>query len=196
MDMSNAKTPRRLYLPRATRRLGQQLLTQQCWCWGQDVRCESGNLLLQYGFERHRPPDGESGATTYLLRLLPDRVLALWGFGLWYGECDCGGIFVGRFDFEARFSARETPPLPVWTPHQLADVPVPCDACRRRAARHLLSRAAGWIADYERWILAQRGLEYRRACLENWSQDFIAPEAMAPSWQRVQHDLAARRLPN
>ena len=64
-----AAPPRRLYMGKRVRRLGQSLLTQQCWCWGRDVTRPDGNLLLQYGFTRHRPPGQERGATTYICLL-------------------------------------------------------------------------------------------------------------------------------
>ncbi|HVF09872.1 MAG TPA: hypothetical protein VNA16_03670 [Abditibacteriaceae bacterium] len=77
-NQQNSRTSDDLLSGRA-RALGKRLLAQQCWCWGQDVRYVEGNLLLRYGFERRRAPQWQSGATTYLLRHLPDRVIALWG---------------------------------------------------------------------------------------------------------------------
>ena len=29
-------------------------MEQQLWCWGRDVERPEGNLLMAYGFERHR----------------------------------------------------------------------------------------------------------------------------------------------
>lgn len=185
--------PRRLYLPRATRRLGQQLLTQQCWCWGQDVRRPEGNLLLQYGFERQRPPHGESGATTYILRASSKRYVALWGFGFWYGESGSGAIFVGRFAFEPRFSAHSEPPLPIWMPSQLNEIPAPASTCQRRVARELLKDALRWAAGYEEWCIEHTGLDYRRRCLEAWSQPFLPPEQVAASWENVARSLSVSR---
>ncbi len=80
------------------------------------MRHASGNLLLAYGFDRARPPQNVIGASAYQLRLLADethpreRVIALWGFGIWDGEwaqdgSEIGGIFIGRADFEPRWSA-------------------------------------------------------------------------------------------
>ena len=186
------RRPRRLYLPRETRRLGKALLTQQCWCWGQDVRHPEGNLLLRYGFERQRPPQGESGATTYWLRLLPNSFVALWGFGLWYGEAERGAIFVGRFDFAPRFSAEYALPLPVWLPAQLGEVAVPASTHERRLARELLQRSLNWVATYEQWAMDNTGLEYRRRCLEAWSQEYLPPEQVAATWQNVAQSVSSK----
>lgn len=185
--------PRRLYLPGETRRLGKSLLTQQCWCWGQDVRRPEGNLLLEFGFERRRPPHGESGATAYLLRLLPNCVVTLWGFGMWYGECDRGAIFVGRFDFEPKLSLCAEPPLPIWTPKQLSALPVPRTSIERRLTRELLTDALCWAADYERWAIEKTGLPYRKRCLEAWSQRFLPPENVVESWALVAQNVSPRR---
>ena len=65
----------------------------------QNGKREAGNLLLQYGFSRQRPSEGESGATTCNLKLLPNAHISFWGFGLFYGEIGQGGVFIGRFNF-------------------------------------------------------------------------------------------------
>ena len=187
------KSARRLYLPRPARRLGQQLLAQQCWCWGQDVRHPEGNLLLQYGFERQRPPHEQSGATTYILRAMPDHCVALWGFGFWYGQIGRGAIFIGRFAFEPRFSTHTKPPLPVWMPSQLSELSAPASTCERRLARELLQKALCWIAGYESWCIQQTDLEYRRRCLEAWAQPYLPPEQVATAWKNLAHGLSLSR---
>lgn len=60
---------------------GAELMHQQCWCWGQDVRRPEGNLLLENGFERTRAPEDVSGSFRYWLERNGTR-LALWGFGV------------------------------------------------------------------------------------------------------------------
>ena len=49
----------------ALQRRGSALLNQQCWFWGQDVRRAEGNLLLELGFQRQRPPEEQQGCTQY-----------------------------------------------------------------------------------------------------------------------------------
>ena len=171
---------RRLHLPRGFRARGQLLLEQQCWLWGQDVRHAPGNLLLQYGFDRARAPHDVIGASAYQLRLLPDdicpreRVVALWGFGLWYGEADEGdqsGIFIGRAAFEPRWSATALPPRSAWSPAPIhAATRAPQLKTERQQARVLLKGALSWIASYENWALARVGETERCRQLQAWPQ--------------------------
>lgn len=193
-DATKTKT-RRMAMPREARRVGRKLLTQQCWCWGQDVKCPSGNLLMQYGFERQRPPQGESGATTYNLKLLPDARVALWGFGLWYGEEGQGAVFIGRFNFEVLWSEAWDLPHQVWIPPQIGEFArVPSTRTERVATRRLLSRALLWMQSYESWILETHGVEYRCRCLEKFSKA-LAPEIAVQSWKPLSQAVLSSRLP-
>lgn len=185
---------RRMMMPREARRVGRKLLTQQCWCWGQDVKCEAGNLLMQYGFSRQRPPEGESGATTYSLKLLPNAHVALWGFGMFYGEAGRGGVFVGRFNFEARYHATWELPGQIWSPPQIDDlVHVPKTREERDTTRVLLSNAILWMQRYEQWVLEKQGLEYRCRCLEKFPRP-VAPDVAAQSWKPLSQAVLAARL--
>lgn len=65
---------------------GTKLLTQQCWYWGCDVRRAEGNLLLERGFTRTRPPAGAEGSTAYALEPALGAQLTLWSFGFFYCE--------------------------------------------------------------------------------------------------------------
>ena len=56
---------RRLHLPGGFRKRGQQLLEQQCWLRGQDVR-HAGFWLTA---STARPPQNIVGASAYQLRL-------------------------------------------------------------------------------------------------------------------------------
>ena len=51
------------------RRKGQELLHQQCWNWGRDIVRSEGNLLLEAGFLKRRPPGEEAGSSCYTLAL-------------------------------------------------------------------------------------------------------------------------------
>ena len=180
------------------------MLEQQCWLWGRDVRYSAGNLLLAYGFERARPPQGTIGASAYQLRLLADeshpreRLVALWGFGLWYGEWtldsdgalgEIGGIFIGRAEFGPCWSARVMPPANVWSPAPLnAATRAPQGCHERRQARQLLAGALNWIADYESWALARVGHAERARQLDAWRQARgtpTPPAEFAPAWRAL-----------
>ena len=62
-------------LPARVRRRGEAVLHQQCWCWGQDIRRVAGNLLLDNGFDKHRPLDGKEGSSAYRLNLSNKELL-------------------------------------------------------------------------------------------------------------------------
>jgi hypothetical protein len=165
---ASTHTARRLYLPSRVRSLGRKLLTQQCWCWGLDVRHAQGNALCRRGFERFPAPDGERGATTYL-RVQNGVALALWGFGIWYGEAASGAIFLGRFDFEPRLCDEFLPPCPAWLPQQVRDATrAPLSREERRLAREMMSRALLQIAEDEERVQREMGILYRRECLKAW----------------------------
>lgn len=175
---------RRVSLPRGARRLGRQLLTQQCWCWGQDIKRGDSNLLCDFGFEKLRPPSGERGATSYRLAS-KSEIVVLWGFGLYYGEAGANGIFVGRFDFSPRFMDA-SPVLPLWEPKQLhatsREAQTPSERWR---VRELLSRAARWIAAYEGWIALTTAPEYRRECLSEWACPSLDPSSAPELWLQL-----------
>lgn len=185
--------PRRLSLPKGARRLGLQLMAQQCWCWGQDCKCHSGNLLVERGFERMPPPSGEGGATTYW-RQESQCCIGLWGFGLYFGRPDGTGIFLGRFDFAPRLMSAP-PTLPIWSPVPLQEASrLPQNRAERLEARQLLSESLQWIADYERWVTTRRGLDYRQKCLENWPQKALDASQIADLWTNLSAQCRFARL--
>jgi hypothetical protein len=75
-----------IILPEPVRRHGAELLHLQCWLWGCDIRRAGGNLLLEYGFSRQRPPSGAVGSSAYLMALESGTHVVLWGFGAFYGN--------------------------------------------------------------------------------------------------------------
>ncbi|MCS6839908.1 MAG: hypothetical protein NZ701_03935 [Roseiflexus sp.] len=66
-------------LPAHLQQRGAELLHLQCWLWGCDIRRPEGNLLLEYGFSRQRPPAGATGSSAYLRTADPDTVIVLGG---------------------------------------------------------------------------------------------------------------------
>lgn len=172
----------RMHSPNAWLREGRALLNQQCWLWGQDIRREDGNLLLQYGFERTRPPEGVSGSTQYTLQLASDRCVRLWGFGIYFGGKT--GIYLNRYEFITRSAT-------------LADTWQSADSMKRlpRCSRmDLIAEAADWIAQYETWVLRQAGLAYRSRALSKWEAAVSVPSCVALSWQSLSRRVKATAL--
>lgn len=156
-------------LPPCVQQHGPALLNQQCWLWGCDVRRPEGNLLLEYGFARTRPPEGVTGSNAYTLVTPAGQQIVLWAFGLWYGDAR-GGLFVGRYQCLPLLAATATPPAAAFLPTHVTGVAVPGTAAEWRRGLLLLADALSWIAAYERWVLASVGLPYREACVNAWER--------------------------
>ena len=155
------------------------LLHQQCWLWGQDIKRPEGNLLLEYGFRRIRPPASIQGSTRYQIRLSARATLSLWGFGLYYARCGRGGVYLNRYDATPRYGHAAGFLPHVWTP---ADLPV---TGHDPHIPYLARKAFHWIATYERWILRHYGIAYRRACLRPWHEPALLPHSLPAEWDAL-----------
>lgn len=170
----------RAYIPAQVRRQGRILLHQQCGLWGQDVRRAEGNLLLNFGFERMRAPEGAVSSSQYTLNLGKSEFVRLWGFGLFYGG-ERGGIYVNRYDFTPRL-AFATPK--VWQSiEEMRRLPAASDTS-------LLEKAMRWIASYERWVLHCYGNTYRAACLAGWRKCGLPDSGLPAAWMALAGELA------
>lgn len=143
------------------RRVQAQLLDHQLWCLGCDIRSPEGNLLLAFGFERHRPPAGRTGSSAYRLRDAGrSSTIVCWGFGIAVETTD-ERLFLRRHPFLVEHytgDARETIgfDLPARRPGlSLADDDAPRQA--------FASLARLW-ASYERWIASTAPATWRRQC--------------------------------
>lgn len=164
-----------------------QLLHQQCWQWGHDIRSPYGNLLLDYGFQRHRPPLGQMGSTRYQMRLSARSTMTLWGFGFYYARCGKGGAYVNRYECRPCFCALAGFLDGVWTKDQL---PVSSDRNPDlRLLRYLSAKAFEWISAYEEWVLRTYGLAYRRETLREWHEPSILPEWVPFQWADLSRQL-------
>jgi hypothetical protein len=169
-------------LSQSFRRHGARLMNQQCWCWGQDVRREEGNLLIAYGCSRERPPAGIAGATMYTIRPESRSTIVLWAFGLFYGQQGVGGLFVPRFGFTPSLVSSEQPPAGVWSPNHLPPMAIPTSATDWHRAGRLLAAAVRWIAGYEEWVLAHYGAAYRDGIVAKLPYATIPVENMPAEW--------------
>ena len=168
----------------ASRRKGQELLDRQCWIWGRDIVRPEGNLLLEAGFLRRRPPEGEAGSSCYTLALPDGASLMLWGFGLLYGTPLNGGVYLNRYKFRPVWLQSETVQKPIWKPETIPTAQTPPSP---RAPVDLTVAAIRRIAEYEEWALARCGLEYRRAVLRQWKRPSkrLPPQALPQAWRAL-----------
>ena len=171
---------------------GTRLLAQQCWYWGCDVRRPAGNLLLEHGFARTRPPAGTDGSTIYTYAPTREVQIALWSFGVFIGREGLGGLFLDRFRFEPRpLDAAALPPS-IWRREDLPPLRRPCERDRERTAA-LLGDLIGWIVVYEDALLGSYGPGYREACLRQWSRQKLALPAdqLVSGWQALAGAITA-----
>lgn len=183
--LAPARLGQTVCLPAAVRRHGTSLLNQQFWLWGQDIRRPEGNLLLQHGFARTRPPEDIQGGRRYALRLDPDRTVVLWGFGLFYGDEERGGLYLSRFRLAPLLCASATPPVGVWTPSQLPPLSDPVGESDWGRARLLLGAALRWVSAYETWVVREMGSDYRQRCLTGCSRPVCPADGGAALWLRM-----------
>lgn len=173
------QTPTTNALLRSLRKRGRDLLHQQCWQWGQDVRYPEGNVLLAYGFTRERPPREVTGSSQYTLRLTNAQQVRLWGFGLAFGYKQ--GIYLNRYEFIPRA-------IQISAGWQSSES---FKKSRKSMDLRLLSSAIQWIADYEAFILNRYGSAYRRQTLRNLEGRKLTPEDLLEEWRSMAAHLRA-----
>ena len=168
-------------MPQQILRFGGQLMEQQLWCWGRDVERVEGNLLMEFGFERHRECEIDPQSTCY--RLDCDELhVCLWGFGMFFGRRDLGGLFVNRFDFRPGWAPIESLAEGIHWPQELPAFTRPRGRSQWLRARELWSGLLGWIADYEAWVQNANGEAYRSKTVETWLRPFVRAEKMSAAW--------------
>ena len=169
-------------MPPTIRRFGSKLLSQQLWCWGQDIAYPDENLLMRFGFDRYRDTLPHSPSTCY--RLDQEQLhVALWGFGMFFGQRELGGLYLGRFDFCPEWAPIESISLSIHWPDELPIFARPYGQDQWLRARQLWQSLLLWIGRYEDWILETAGIEYRQECVESWLRPFVRAERISDAWK-------------
>lgn len=180
-----ASTQRGWGYPPPVRRLAAHLLNQQLWCWGRDVLCPDGNLLTRYGLHRRRDPGRpEKGATCYRSDDNACHV-ALWGFGVFFGMRQHGGLFIGRYSFQPRWAPVEAISLGVHSLDGLRMFGRPRGAEDWRHAHHLCRELFDWIVRYESWVQRTVGTAFRQECIRNWATPIVSAAGQVKAWRRI-----------
>ncbi|MEM8945330.1 MAG: hypothetical protein AAGD11_09115 [Planctomycetota bacterium] len=184
------------YDSRELRKYGVNLLSQQIWCWGQDILRAEGNWLLEIGFERvEAPEDRESCSSVYTLELPRERRVVLRGFGVFYGDDALGGVFLPRFEFAPQYTTHASLERPPWTNADLPELDAP-SASERSACKSLTLDLIDWIRAYEVTIVERLGIEHRQATLSAWAskKNPVTPaEEMAAAWRLLGVAIAEGR---
>lgn len=155
-----------------------QHMQQQCWLWGCDIRHHDGNLLLTYGFTRHRPTN-PTYSSLYALPTANHHVL-LWGFGMYVGNTTHSGAFIFRHTF-----------TPLAVAHPALSTHTPDDVIRGACvptAHHQDCTAAAltWIGTYEAWVVQHMGIDYRQQSIASWPKKSFQTEhaAFIDDWRQ------------
>lgn len=180
--------------PGKVQRAAAALLHQQIWCWGRDILCHSGNLLVRYGLHRIPPPAGSDAPSIYYRKTSARQCVLLRGFGVFYGDEQRGGIFVRRCGFEPqRTPGAELTELP-WTIDDLPHLAQP-ELPELAPCRSLLLDLVGWIGRFEAWVQRTQGVSYRVATLTRWDdgvRQVVPAEQMVEAWRRLGQVVADR----
>ena len=166
------------------------LLDQQFWRWGCDVKHRSGNQLIRFGFRRVPPPDPEPpNSSAYSLELDPVTRIVLRGSAAFYGNENLGGLLTRRFDsqpYRTPLAHLEELPhtpdsLPPLQPFQSTDL----------NWRPLASALFHWIAEYEAWIVREFGTQYIQQSLDQRKKrPAVAAVAAVSEWLKIAGELA------
>lgn len=187
-----APLPCRLALAPQDQTLLEQLVQQQFWLFGADIRRSTGNLLLELGFARYRAPDPTQGSSCYAAPKTDAEAVHLWGFGCCLTSADEERIFLSRH----RARARRMPATV--TLECLHSVPKLHSLCRSELDDRLpLQQAAllRWFGSYERMALAQTGLAEREATLAQLAHRQVCPAAeIAARWDALAEAIVTASL--
>ena len=164
-------------LPYALQKRGSMLLHQQCWLWGRDICRKEGNLLIEQGFQRLRPPEGIEGSSQYTLQLEGSLQVRIWGFGIYYGAQR--GTYLNRYAFTPLSASISED---VWTPKAFTRLTSSTDL-------HAVADVVRWMAAYEDGVLERMGSAYRSECLLGWSKRSLQPREFLHALHAFARDL-------
>ncbi|WP_246112623.1 hypothetical protein [Allorhodopirellula solitaria] len=170
------------------------LLSQQIWCWGQDITRTAGNWLIEIGFNRDRPPEERKNCpSVYTLQLDRRTRVVLRGFGIYYGDDRHGGIFLERYGFAPTYTTDSRLVCPPWSNQDLPTLEAPAPN-ERTDCLMLMLGLFEWIRNYEFDIVDCLGLAYREEVIMRWADGrrVVTPaQQMAVSWRKLSLSLSA-----
>ncbi len=172
--------------PTAYKKKIKPLLHQQMWLFGRDILCPEGNLLYQYQFT-HQRAKTHSGAM--YTRFDGDQQIALWGWGIWFGQAEEGAIFVNRYKAKPQFTAVSTLSQSIFRETELPHL---ASRVRNQAEVKTLQKLwvdlLCWLGEYETWIVDTAGKNWRQTTLEGFPHAVSNPETvddLAEEWKTL-----------
>ncbi|MEM7331370.1 MAG: hypothetical protein AAF490_04690 [Chloroflexota bacterium] len=175
-----------LNYPTAYKKQIKPLLHQQMWLFGRDILCPKGNLLYQYQFTHQR---AKTNSGVMYTRWDGDQQIALWGWGIWFGQAEKGAIFVNRYKAKPQFTTVSNLSQSIFRetelPHRTSRVNSEAEA---QAMQKLFVELLTWLAEYEAWIVATAGKSWRQSSLGGFPHAVSKPETvdqLAEQWQSL-----------
>ncbi len=170
-----------------TVKFGEKILHHQMWFFGKDIMHESGNLLVKYGFERFGVPAGKTGGNSYRIKISDSQEVALFGFGIFFGDSSLGGVFLKRYEFQPKLLSNSKLELPIWQSDLLPKRRLPANPIETKHTKFLLKSLIIWLLEYERWIDLTCGKQWRKSCLKEWSNTEFGIRKIRNSWNKLQN---------
>ncbi len=161
---------------------GELLMHHQCWFFGRDILHPEGNLLIQYGFERLGAKNPKNGTNRYRLVVKDSFEVDLWGFGMFYGRANIGGVFIKRYDFRPRFFKGDRLGSQIFKCEHLPLNCLPRNEFEAAMSKTLTIAAIDWILGYEQWIEQTCGKIWRRQCLSEWPNSSFPARKIKSNW--------------
>ena len=151
--------------------LASGLLSQQIWCFGQDVERREGNWLVEFGFHRKPPPAKfKDCSSVYSLEIGNARRIILRGFGVFIVDDALGVIYIKRYGFHPLYSAAAHLFVAPWAYDDLPPLS-PASGQEEPQARLLLAELIAWFAHYEDKTTRRLGEGYRQKSLHQYFQN-------------------------
>ncbi len=169
------------------------LLNQQLWCWGCDVRHSQGNVLVRQGFERLPPPVKSMGASIYTRPCGTEGTIWLHSYGVYFGVAGVGGIFCRRFSFVPVFSSASRLNALRWSDPNAGEPAAPAPGVPGPAVR-LTVQLCEAIAQIETGLREVVSSEERRRSVAKWQPRTgrtLPADELATGWLLLR-DVIAR----
>lgn len=170
---------------------GERLLHHQCWFFGRDIHHSQGNLLIRYGFKRFGAPKKGKGANMYHLQLDSRHEIALWGFGIFFSNGN-DGIFINRYHFLPKYFPKTALKIPTFQIEELPRSFAYYQENDLRIVVSLLIELSLWICDYEDWVEAKCGKNWRKQCLLEWDNTKLNLKQIKQGWLKI--DKLSRKI--
>lgn len=170
------------------KKLLNQCLNAQLWALGRDIHHQSGNLLIEYGMEKHESPYQAKGSNRYSFNR-EYLGFHIWAFGVWVHETGQPGILVKRFTGIPRIIFDQKKTLELWTPDSFVDGTSPLSRAKASEAYPLLHHLAEFFIHYESWIESNHGKTYRKQIL-NKNKKLKLKSGIIDSWRSFKDQVS------